>query len=382
MAPVDRQLPSAEAEALLKLVREIADAELRPIAAEFEDASQFPAEAFATLGKAGLLSLPYPQEYGGADLPFEVYLQVLEELASAWLAVGLGVSVHVLSCFPVAAFGTQGQKSRFLPGMLSGEQIGAYCLSESASGSDAAALTTRAVRQGPDYVVDGAKAWITHGGVANYYNLMVRTGDSGARGISCLLADQATVGLSVGMPERKMGMNASPTTPVLLDGAEVSADRLIGEEGEGFTIAMAALDSGRLGIAACAVGLAQAAMDQAVAYAKDREQFGKSISSFQGVSFLLADMSAKIQAARALTLSAARRKDAGLPFGDAAAAAKLIATETAMAVTTDAVQVLGGAGYTKDFPVERYMREAKVLQIVEGTNQVQRLVLARNLFAS
>ncbi|MCH9815640.1 MAG: acyl-CoA dehydrogenase family protein, partial [Actinomycetia bacterium] len=222
-------------------------------------------------------------------------------------------------------------------------------------------------------------AWITHGGVANYYNLMVRTGDPGPRGISCLLADRSTAGLSAGAPERKMGMNASPTTPILLDAARVPSDRLVGDEGEGFTIAMAALDSGRLGIAACAVGLAQAAMDEAVAYAREREQFGQAIASFQGVSFLLADMSAKIQAARALTLSAARRKDAGLPFGEAAAAAKLVATETAMSVTTDAVQVLGGAGYTKDFPVERYMREAKVLQIVEGTNQVQRLVLARDL---
>ena len=379
MALVDRQLPSAEAEALLKLVREIADAELRPIAAEFEESSQFPAQAFALLGQAGLLSLPYPEAYGGADLPFEVYLQVLEELASAWLAVGLGVSVHVLSCFPVATFGSEEQKRRFLPGMLSGEQIGAYCLSETSSGSDAAALTTRAVKQGEDYVVDGAKAWITHGGVANYYNLMVRTGDPGPRGISCLLADRSTAGLSAGAPERKMGMNASPTTPILLDAARVPSDRLVGDEGEGFTIAMAALDSGRLGIAACAVGLAQAAMDEAVAYAREREQFGQAIASFQGVSFLLADMSAKIQAARALTLSAARRKDAGLPFGEAAAAAKLVATETAMSVTTDAVQVLGGAGYTKDFPVERYMREAKVLQIVEGTNQVQRLVLARDL---
>jgi alkylation response protein AidB-like acyl-CoA dehydrogenase len=379
MTPVDRQLPSAEAEALLTLVKDLADVELRPIAAEFEDAGRFPVEAFATLGKAGLLSLPYPEAFGGGDLPFEVYLQVLEELSAAWLAVGLGVSVHALSCFPVAGFGTDEQKRRFLPGMLSGDQIGAYCLSESSSGSDAAALQTRADLRGDKYVGNGAKAWITHGGIADYYNLMVRTGGEGPAGISCLLADPDTPGLTVAPPERKMGMNSSPTATVRLDDAEIPADRLIGQEGAGFGIAMAALDSGRLGIAACAVGLAQAAMAEAVAYARDRQQFGRSISEFQGVSFLLADMSARIQAARELYLSAARRKDAGRPFSTQAAAAKLIATETAMAVTTDAVQVLGAAGYTKDFPVERYMREAKVLQIVEGTNQVQRLVLARDL---
>jgi alkylation response protein AidB-like acyl-CoA dehydrogenase len=376
----ERQLPTPEAEALLELTRQIADAELRPVAAGFEDRGEFPRDTFRLLGKTGLLSLPYPEKQGGGDQPFEVYLQVLEELAGAWLTIGLGVSVHVLSCFPTANYGSQEQQSELLPGMLGGEQLGAYCLSESESGSDAASLSTTGVaRDDGSFIVNGAKAWITHAGVADYYNLMVRTGGPGASGISCLLAESDTTGLSTAAPERKMGMTGSVTASVLLEEAEIPGNRLIGAEGAGFRIAMAALDSGRLGIAACAVGLAQAALDEAVAYAKQREQFGRPIAQFQGLSFMLADISAKIQAARALYLDAARRKDAGLPFSAQAASAKLIATDTAMQVVIDSVQVLGGAGYTQDFPVERYLREAKVLQIVEGTNQVQRIVIARSL---
>ena len=385
MPVVDRQLPTSEAEDLLDLTRQIADSELRPIAADFEERAEFPRETFRLLGKSGLLSLPYPEEFGGGGQPYEVYLQVLEELSSAWLTIGLGASVQALSCFPVASFGTEEQQARFLPGMLSGDLLGAYCLSEAESGSDAAALSTMAqLEEGGSanaghYVVNGTKAWITHGGVADYYNLMVRTGGPGASGISCLLAHAETPGLSAAEPERKMGMNGSITAAIRLEDAEVSADRMLGAEGSGFRIAMAALDGGRLGISACAVGLAQAALDAAVNYAKEREQFGRPIAQFQGVAFMLAEMSAKVQAARALYLDAARRKDAGLPFAAKAAAAKLICTDTAMSVTTDAVQVFGGAGYTRDFPVERYMREAKVLQIVEGTNQVQRLVISRDL---
>jgi alkylation response protein AidB-like acyl-CoA dehydrogenase len=232
---------------------------------------------------------------------------------------------------------------------------------------------------GDDYVVTGTKAWITHGGVADFYNLMVRTSDDGPRGISCLLADADTVGLSSGPPERKMGAKASRTAQVILDSARVPRDRLVGAEGHGFKIALAALDAGRLGIAACAVGLAQAALDAAVAYAKERRQFGRAIAEFQGMQFLLADMATSVSAARALYVSAARRKDRGLAFSVDAAKAKLFATDAAMRVTTDAVQVFGGYGYVEDFPVERYMREAKVLQIVEGTNQIQRMVIGRSL---
>jgi len=379
MPTVVRSLPTAEAEELLGLTRDLVEHEVAPRAQEGEARGHFPRELFRTLGKAGLLGLPYDEQYGGGAQPYEVYLQVLEELSRGWLAVGLGASVHTLSCYPVAAFGTQAQRERWLPDMVGGELLGAYCLSEAGSGSDAAALQTRAVLDGDSWVVDGAKAWVTHGGEADFYNLMVRTGEAGAKGISCLLAPASTPGLVPQPPERKMGMRASTTATVLLQEARVPADRLLGEQGQGFRIAMSALDGGRLGIAACAVGLAQAALDTAVAYAKERRQFGQRIADFQGLSFLLADMATQVEAARALYLSAARRRDAGQPFGPQAAMSKLFATDTAMRVATDAVQVLGGYGYVEDFPAERYLREAKILQIVEGTNQVQRVVIGRSL---
>jgi alkylation response protein AidB-like acyl-CoA dehydrogenase len=377
--PVARSLPSPEAEALLELTRDLVERELLPRVEEAEAASAFPRELFRTLGRAGLLGLAYPEELGGGGQPYEVYLQVLEELARGWAGVAVGVSVHTLSTFPVAAWGSKEQQERFLPGMLGGELLGAYCLSEAHSGSDAAALSTRAVRDGDDFVVNGAKAWVTHGGHADFYNLMVRTGGEGPGGISCLLADKDTPGLLPQQPEKKMGMRASHTATIVLDGARVPADRLVAEEGQGFRIAMSALDGGRLGIAACAVGLAQAALELAVTYASGRRQFGKAITEFQGVSFLLADMATQVEAARALYLSAARLRDAGKPYGTQASMAKLFATDTAMRVTTDAVQVLGGAGYVQDFPAERYFREAKVMQIFEGTNQVQRVVIGRAL---
>jgi alkylation response protein AidB-like acyl-CoA dehydrogenase len=380
--PVVRSLPSSDAEALLELTRDLAEGEVAPRAAAAEERSEFPREVFRTLGKAGLLGLPYPERWGGAEQPYEVYLQVLEELSRAWLAVGLGVSVHTLSCYPLAGFGTDEQRDRWLPDMVGGDLLGAYCLSEAQSGSDAAALKTRAVRDGEAYVVDGTKAWVTHGGQADFYDLMVRTGAEGAKGISCLLAPADTAGLSAAAPERKMGMRSSVTASVVLEGARVPTDRLIGQEGEGFRIAMSALDGGRLGIAACAVGVAQAALDLAVEHATQRKQFGRRIADFQGLSFLLADMATQVEAGRALYLSAARRRDAGQPFGPQAAMAKLFCTDTAMRVTTDAVQVLGGSGYVEDFPAERYLREAKVLQIVEGTNQVQRVVIGRSLTTS
>ena len=377
--PVSRTLPSDDARALLDLTVDLADRELRPRVSADEKAARFPRDVFATLGRSGLLGLPYPEEFGGGAQTYEVYLQVVEELAAAWLAVGLGVSVHTLSAFPVASFGTDQQKQEFLPGMVGGELLGAYCLSETVSGSDAAALVTSAVRAGDDYRIRGTKAWVTHGGVADYYNVFLRTGGSGAGGISTVLVDAATPGITPQPPEHKMGMSSSPTSQIVFDDAVVSTSRLLGEEGQGFRIALAALDGGRLGIAACAVGLAQAALDYAVAYAQERKQFGQAILDFQGLSFMLADMATQVAAARALYLDAARRRDAGQPYGPQAAMAKLFATDMVMRVTIDAVQVLGGAGYVEDHPAERWMREAKVLQIVEGTNQVQRLVIARSL---
>jgi alkylation response protein AidB-like acyl-CoA dehydrogenase len=370
-----------EAHALLELTRDLADRELRPRAAEYEARGQFPREVFRTLGAAGLLALPYHERHGGGGQPYEVYLRVVEELASAWLTVGMGVSVHTLACYPLATFGTDEQRDRLLPDLLAGHLLGAYSLSEPHSGSDAAALTTRAVRDGDHYVVNGVKAWVTHGGHADFYSLMVRTSDDGPRGISTLLADADTPGLQPQPPERKMGLTASPTAQLVLTDARIPADRLLGQEGQGFRIALSALDSGRLGIAACAVGLARAALEHAVAYARQRRQFGRPLTDMQGVSFLLADMATQLEAARALYLHAARLRDAGRPFGTQAAMAKMFATDTAMRVTTDAVQVLGGYGYVEDHPVERWMREAKVLQILEGTNQVQRIVVGRALAA-
>jgi alkylation response protein AidB-like acyl-CoA dehydrogenase len=376
---VERSLPTEEAAALLALTRELADGELAPRVEDFEARGEFPRELIRTLGRAGLLSLPYPEEYGGGGQPYEVYLQVLEELAGRWLAVAEAVSVHTLTCYPVAAYGSDAQRKRFLPDMLGGELLGAYCLSEPQGGSDAAALATRAVRDRDEYVVSGTKAWITHAGVADFYNVFCRTGGPGAEGISCLLADAATPGIVPQAREKTMGLRSSPVAQIAFDAARVPVDRLVGEEGAGFRIAMGALDGGRLGIAACAIGLAQAATDYAVTYARERDQFGKRIIDFQGLGFMLADMATQISAARALMLHAARVRDAGRVYGVDAAKAKLFATDTAMRVTTDAVQVLGGYGYVADHPVERYMREAKVLQIVEGTNQIQRLVISRAL---
>jgi alkylation response protein AidB-like acyl-CoA dehydrogenase len=379
MTRVERELPTDEARDLLDLVRQIGSDLLAPAVADAEEKGEFPREVFRTLGRAGLLSLPYPTELGGGGQPYVVYLQALEELAAAWGAVALGVSVHTLACYPLAEFGSPDQQRRWLPDMLGGEQLGAYCLSETTSGSDAAALRTRATRDNDAYTVSGTKAWITHGGVADFYSLMARTGEDGPRGISCLLVDATTPGVSGAPPEHKMGFASSRTAQVVFDGARVELDRLIGEEGQGFRIALSALDSGRLGIAACAVGIAQAALECATDYARQRHQFGRAIIDFQGLSFLLADMATQVTAARELYLAAARRRDAGLPFSPQAAMAKLFATDACMRVTTDAVQVLGGAGYVRDFPVERWFREAKVLQIVEGTNQVQRMVIGRHL---
>ena len=378
---IERLLPSDEARELLGLVREIADGELAPRVDDFEERGEFPREVFRLLGRAGLLGLPYPVEHGGGGQPYEVYLQVLEEVARRWLVIAEGMSVHTLACYPTAAFGTEEQRAKHLPDLVGGDLLGAYCLSEPQSGSDAASLRTRAVRDGDRFVLAGTKAFITHAGRADFYTVFCRTGGPGARGISCLLVDASTAGVLPQVPERTMGMRSSTVAQIVFDQASVPADRLLGEEGEGFRIAMNALDGGRLGIAACAVGLAQAALDYAIGYAREREQFGHPVMEFQGIGFMLADMATQVAAARALYLSAARLRDAGLPVGPEAAKAKLFATDVAMRVTTDAVQVLGGAGYVSDHPVERYLREAKVLQIFEGTNQIQRVVIARSLTA-
>ncbi|MGF7235060.1 MAG: acyl-CoA dehydrogenase family protein [Frankia sp.] len=404
--PAERLLPTDEARELLGLVADITDQELEPRASIDEAASQFPRKAFTVMGRAGLLGLPFSEDVGGGGQPYEVYLQVLEEIAYRWAAVAVGVSVHVMSCYPLDAFGTAQQRADLLPTLLAGDLLGAYCLSEPHAGSDPAAMLTRAVtapqdpaaggdeaETDPGFRLSGTKAWVTHGGVADFYTVFARTPSDtvgaaapGAKaadgGISCFLVDADTPGLDFHPPEHKMGLTASPTTQIGFDEVPVPASRLVGARGEGLAIALTALDSGRLGIAAVAVGLAQRALDDAVAYAKERRTFGKAIIDHQGLGFVLADMAAAVESARATMLAAARRRDHGLPFSRQASIAKLVATDAAMKVTEDAVQVLGGAGYTRDHPAERYMREAKVMQIFEGTNQIQRLVISRHLARS
>ncbi|MBJ7453588.1 MAG: acyl-CoA dehydrogenase family protein [Blastococcus sp.] len=377
--PVDRELPTPEAEDLLALTREIADAELAPKAATYEREERFPREVFRLLGDAGLMGLPFGEDVGGGGQPYEVYLQVVEELAARWASVALGVSVHTLSCFPIDRFGTEAQRRDLLPAMVGGQLLGAYCLSEAHAGSDASALRASARVTDDGWTATGEKAWVTHGGHADFYSTFLRTPDDGERGISCFHLTPDLAGLGAAPPEQKMGLTGSTTAAIRLDDVPVPGDRLVGERGRGMGIALAALDSGRLGISAVAVGLAQSALDLAVGYAMEREAFGRPIAQHQGVSFLLADMAAAVESARATYLVAARRKDAGKPYSRQASVAKLVATDAAMKVTTDAVQVLGGAGYTRDHPAERYMREAKVMQIFEGTNQIQRMVIGRSL---
>ncbi|WP_018635101.1 acyl-CoA dehydrogenase family protein [Parafrankia elaeagni] len=377
--PVDRELPTEDAVALLALTREIADAELAPKATRYEREERFPREVFRLLGEVGLLGLPFGEDVGGGGQPYAVYLQVLEELAMRWASVALGISVHTLACFPIDSFGTEAQRRDLLPEMIGGELLGAYCLSEAHAGSDPAAMRANARATDEGWIAVGEKAWVTHGGHADFYSTFLRTPDDGPRAISCFHLTPSLAGFSPAQPEDKMGLTGSTTAAIRLDGVHVPRDRLVGGPGRGLSIALAALDSGRLGVSAVAVGLAQSALDVAVAYARERETFGKRIADHQGLSFLLADMAAAVESARATYLVAARRKDSGKPYARQASIAKLVATDAAMKVTTDAVQVLGGAGYTRDFPAERYMREAKVMQIFEGTNQIQRMVIGRHL---
>jgi len=361
------------------MVAAFSDHELAPEVDRAEASGDFPRKIVQQMGVLGLLTLPFAESIGGGGQGYEVYLQVLDEISMRWASVALAVSVHTLACHPLGGFGQKDIKSHLLPKMMSGTQLGAYCLSEVHAGSDPSATRTTATQRADTWYLNGTKAWVTHGGLADFYMVFARTSEDPRKGISCFYLPAGTEGLSIGKLESKMGLTSSPTALVHLDDASVKDFSLIGGEGEGLSIALSALDAGRLGIAAIAVGLAQSALDHALNYAKDRETFGKPIIEHQAVSFILADMDAQIQSARDTYLAAARLKDSGLPYSREASISKLIATDMAMRVTTDAVQVLGGAGYTRDHPLERYMREAKVMQIFEGTNQIQRLVIARHL---
>jgi alkylation response protein AidB-like acyl-CoA dehydrogenase len=368
---------------LVRLVRKWADDRAAPAAASHEEEARFPRELFRELGEMGFGGVPYDERYGGGGQSYLLYVAVVEEVARAFLSLGVGVSVHHLCAYGIHQFGSDALKERYLPPLLAGEHLGAYALSESSSGSDAASLRTRAVRgaDGSAYALTGAKRFISQAGEAETYLVMARTGEDGPKGISAFVVEKGTPGFEFGKLEHKMGWQASPMRELLFTDAKVPAENLVGKEGIGFTIALAALDGGRLGIAACSVGVAQAALDAAVGFAREREQFGRPVIDNQGAQFMLADMAVGVEAARRLYREAARVRDAGEPYSTGASMAKLFASDVAMRVTTDAVQLHGGYGYMREYPVERYMREAKALQIVEGTNQIQRMIIGRTLAA-
>jgi alkylation response protein AidB-like acyl-CoA dehydrogenase len=370
---------SADERDLVGLVRKWADDRAMPAAAGYEEEGRFPRDLFRELGEMGFGGVPYDERYGGGGQSYLLYVAAVEEVARAFLSLGVGVSVHHLCAFGIHQFGSESLKERYLPALFSGEHLGAYALSEASSGSDAASLRTRAVRSddGSSYSLTGAKRFISHAGEAETYLVMARTGAEGPKGISAFVVEKGAPGFEFGKVEDKLGWRASPMRELLFSDAPVPAENLVGEEGLGFTIALAALDGGRLGIAACSTGLAQAALDAAVTFARDRPQFGRPVIDNQGVQFMLADMAVGVEAARRLYREAARVRDAGEPYSRGASMAKLFASDTAMRVTTDAVQLHGGYGYMREYPVERYFREAKALQIVEGTNQIQRMIIGR-----
>ena len=362
------------------LAREVADTEIAPNAAEWDREHRFPRELVARLGELGLMGVCVPQELGGAGADFVSYVLVLEELSRADAGVGVTVAVHTSAAtLPIVAFGTEEQRRRFVPPLARGEAIGAFALTEPGSGSDAGSLRTTAVPDGDGWRLTGTKQWCTNGSHASTFILFARTDPetAGARGVSAFVLDPEHV--EVTREEEKLGLHSSSTADLRLDGALVGRDRLLHEERKGFTVAMSTLDAGRIGIASQAVGIAQAALDTARAYALEREQFGRRIADFQAIQFTLADMATEIAAARALTLRAARLKEAGLPHGPEGAMAKLFASRVAVKASQDAIQVLGGYGYTREFPAERYYRDAKITEIYEGTSEIQRIVIARDL---
>jgi alkylation response protein AidB-like acyl-CoA dehydrogenase len=377
---VDRDFGlSAEQRDIVTAVRGFVADRVRSQIADFEARKEFPRDLFGDLCQMGLGGIPYSETYGGGGQPFLTYLLVLEELATGAASLAAGLSVHHLSAYGIHEFGSDELKEKYLPKLFSGEWLGAYALSEAASGSDAASLQTRAGRDGSEFVLNGSKRFITHGGEAEFYLVMARTGDDSPKGISAFAVEKGWEGFGFGKLEEKMGWHASPMRELLFDGCRVPAENLVGEEGEGFTVSLSALDGGRLGIAAISVGLAQVALDAAVAYARDRQQFGRPVIDFQGLQFMFADAATSIEAARRLYREAARARDEGRGTAISCSMAKLFASDVAMRVTTDAVQALGGYGYMREYDVERYMRDAKALQIVEGTNQVQRMIIGRHL---
>ncbi|MDY6825756.1 MAG: acyl-CoA dehydrogenase [Bacillota bacterium] len=366
-----------------QMVRDFAEKELKPGVGERDEEEEFSRELFDKMGQLGLTGIPWPEEYGGGGCDFLSYIIAVEELSKVEASAATTLSAHTsLACWPIYKYGSEEQKKKYLEPMALGEKLGAYALTESTAGTDAAALQMTAVLKDDKYILNGNKIFTTNAGEAEIYVVFAVTDkEKRAKGISAFIVEKGMSGLSFGKKEKKMGLRSSVTAEMIFENCEVPKDNLLGSEEEGFKIAMGTLDGGRNGIAAQAVGIAQGALDEAVNYAKTREQFGRPIASFQAISFMLADMATKIEAARLLTYQAAYLENEGLPYGKASAMAKLFASEAAMEVTTNAVQIFGGYGYTKDYPVERFMRDAKITQIYEGTSEVQRLVISRYLIS-
>ena len=368
-----------EQEMLRKMVQDFAKNEVEPTAAERDEEERFDRSIFDKMAEIGLTGIPWPEEYGGIGSDFVSYVIAVEELSRVDASIGVTLSAHIsLASWPLYKFGNEEQKKNFLYRLATGEALGAYALSEPGAGSDVASMKTIARKDGDDYILNGSKVWITNGGEADIYIVFAKTDpDAKHRGVSAFIVEKGTEGFTFGKKEKKLGIRSSPTTELIFENCRIPKENLLGEEGEGFKIAMTTLDGGRNGIAAQAVGIAQGALDAATAYAKEREQFGKPIAHNQGVSFKLADMATAVEASRLLTYQAAWLESNDLPYGKASAMSKLFASDTAMKYTVEAVQVFGGYGYTKDYPVERFMRDAKITQIYEGTNEIQRLVIGR-----
>ncbi|MGW3623585.1 acyl-CoA dehydrogenase family protein [Streptomyces sp. NPDC000880] len=377
----DLYRPSEEHDMLRDAIRSLAEAKIAPFAAEVDEQARFPQEALDALVSADLHAVHVPESYGGAGADALATVIVIEEVARVCASSSLIPAVNKLGSLPVILSGSEELKKKYLGPLAKGDGMFSYCLSEPDAGSDAAGMKTKAVRDGDHYLLNGVKRWITNAGVSEYYTVMAVTDPTErSKGISAFVVEKSDEGVSFGAPEKKLGIKGSPTREVYLDNVRIPADRMIGEEGTGFATAMKTLDHTRITIAAQALGIAQGALDYAKGYVRERKQFGKPIADFQGIQFMLADMAMKLEAARQLTYAAAaksERVDSDLTFFGAAA--KCYASDAAMEITTDAVQLLGGYGYTRDYPVERMMRDAKITQIYEGTNQVQRIVMARNL---
>ncbi len=374
---------SEEQSLIRDTVREFAESEIGPSAAQRDEEERFDRSLmFDSLAELGLTGIVFPEEYGGAGADYLSYAIAVEELSRVCASTGVTLSAHIsLGANPIYLFGTESQKQQFLVPLATGEKLGAFGLTEPSAGSDAGSTKTTAVRDGDDWLLNGSKIFITNGGEAEIYVVLARTDKDAKKhhGISAFIVEKGTEGFSFGKKEQKLGIRSSPTMEIVFENCRIPAENLLGEEGEGFKVAMKTLDGGRIGIASQAIGIAQGALEQAVAYAKERKQFDKPIAAFQGISFQLADMATQIEAARLMVYNAAYRASAGLSYSQASAMAKLMASETAMKVATQAVQILGGYGYSREFPVERMMRDAKITEIYEGTSEIQRLVIGTAL---